>query len=196
MYDKENEPTIMGQALPKAMFVVRQGTQAGMSFPLTTRQATLGREEGIDIVLQDPESSRRHARVNWHKGEFVLEDLGSTNGTFVNGVQITKSQILNPGDSVGIGQTTLVFQMVGAAGLPPYQAPQQTPIYSGPTGQILSTKNENQMLKYSLYGFGCLLLFCICFIVGIITWVVIDPQLFEDVTGFHLTLTIIETYFA
>ncbi len=187
MYD--DEPTIMGQALPKAMLVVRQGTQAGMSYPLSTRQITLGRDEGVDIILQDPESSRKHSRITLHNGEFTLEDMGSTNGTFINGIQLTAPQVLKPGDSIGIGQTTLVFQMAGSA-VSATPIPQQSPVYPGPT-MPMRTQNENQTLRYALYGFGCLILLCICIVATIIAWVVVDPTLFESITGFRLTMQVV-----
>ena len=88
-----DEPTMMGQARPSATLVIRQGPQAGMSFPLTGNQMIIGREEGLEIALQDPESSRRHSRVTWQGNQFVIEDLGSTNGTFVNGVQADSLKI-------------------------------------------------------------------------------------------------------
>src|SRR5215510_378054 len=155
MYD--DEPTMMGQGRPSATLVIRQGPQAGMSFPLTGNQVIIGREEGIGISLQDPESSRRHARISWQGGRFVVEDMGSTNGTFVNGIQITSPQILSPGDSIGIGQTALVFQAAGAPiGTPPYQAPPQyTPAYSSPASENVAA---NKFPQYALYGCGCLLL--------------------------------------
>jgi len=52
MYD--NEPTMMGQSRPSATLVIRQGPQAGMSFPLIGNNIIIGREEGLDISLQDP----------------------------------------------------------------------------------------------------------------------------------------------
>ena len=85
-----------------------------MSFSISGSQAIIGREEGLEVILQDAEASRRHSRISWQGGQYVIEDLGSTNGTFINGVQITTPQVLNPGDSIGIGQTALVFQSSGA----------------------------------------------------------------------------------
>ena len=120
----DNEPTMMGQGRLPATLVIRQGPQAGMSFPLIGAQMVVGREEGLDVTLQDPEASRRHARITWQAGQYVIEDLGSTNGTFINGVQTTAPQILNPGDSIGIGQTALVFQLEGVQmSAPPYNHP-------------------------------------------------------------------------
>lgn len=192
MYD--NEPTMMGHGRPTATLVVRQGTQAGMSFVISGSQVVLGREEGLDIVLQDPESSRRHARVSWQGGRYVIEDMGSTNGTFVNGIQITMPQGLNPGDSIGIGQTALVFQLSGAdVGPAAYQAPpQQTPAYTPSPG--LPANRSNQSTQYLLYGCGCLLLLCICSLLAVAGWALIDPRSFEDATGIDVALQTIEIY--
>jgi hypothetical protein len=193
MYD--NEPTMMGHGRPTATLVVRQGTQAGMSFIISGSQAVLGREEGLDIVLQDPESSRRHARVSWQGGRYIIEDMGSTNGTFVNGVQITMPQALNPGDSIGIGQTALVFQLSGPdmGGPSAYQAPPQPmPAYVPPPG--LSATRNNKSTQYLLYGCGCLLLLCICSLLAVAGWALLDPSSFEDATGIDVALRAIEIY--
>ncbi len=63
---------------------------------------TIGRE-GCDVVLPDPEVSRRHAALRVTDGRLVVEDLGSTNGTFVNGEQITGPRELELGDEVRFG---------------------------------------------------------------------------------------------
>jgi pSer/pThr/pTyr-binding forkhead associated (FHA) protein len=182
MYD--DEPTMMGQGRPSAMLVIRQGPQAGMSFPLVGNQIFIGREEGLDVVLQDPESSRRHARISWQAGQFFVEDLGSTNGTFVNGVQITAPQMLNPGDTVGIGQTALVFQMAGVPmGTPQYQPPSPQAVSYGTPPNATATTSNNKMLQYTLYGCGCLLLICICGLLAIAAWALLDPASFEAIFG-------------
>ncbi|GAB4460192.1 MAG: hypothetical protein Fur0044_52640 [Anaerolineae bacterium] len=194
MYD--NEPTMMGQGRPSATLVVRQGTQAGMSFVISGSQVILGREEGLDIVLQDPESSRRHARVSWQGGRYVIEDMGSTNGTFVNGMQITMPQALNPGDSIGIGQTALVFQLSGAEIGPAfYQAPpQQAPAYAPPPGAPAARAN-NKSTQYLLYGCGCLLLLCICGLLAVAGWALLDPISFRNATGIEVFRQTLELYY-
>ncbi|MEM7346803.1 MAG: FHA domain-containing protein [Chloroflexota bacterium] len=194
MYD--NEPTIMGPGRPDATLVIRQGTQAGMSFAITGNQVIIGREEGLDIVLQDAESSRRHVRISWQGNQFIIEDLGSTNGTFVNGVQITSPHALNPGDSIGIGQTALVFQMSAAqqgnvAPPPTYQSPGQPPTMA-PSPPIDEAEPQgNKALQYSLYGCGCLLLACVCFLLAIASWALISPETFADITGIEISSAII-----
>ena len=194
----DNEPTMMGQGRPAASLVVRQGTQAGMSFALSGNQILIGREEGLDIVLQDAEASRRHSRITWQGGRYVVEDMGSTNGTFVNGVQITSPQVLSPGDSVGIGQTVLVFQMAGAqAGPSSYQAHSPSAGQGGATYTPPPTAagaSESKTTQYLLYGCGCLLLLCICSLLAMATWALLDPASFEDIFGLDIALRTIHQY--
>src|SRR5215211_1835938 len=65
----------------------------------------------------DPEISRQHARITRNpQGQLVVEDLGSTNGTYVNGQRIGGPQVLNPGDTVQMGRSTLSVEAGGAAG--------------------------------------------------------------------------------
>jgi hypothetical protein len=68
----------------------------------------IGRMEGNNICLEDPEISRRHARVVLQGGDCVLYDLGSRNGTFVNGLKV-RSRVLKHGDAICMGQTNLRF---------------------------------------------------------------------------------------
>ncbi len=193
MYD--NDATMLGSSQPVATLVVRQGAQAGMSFSITGNQVVLGREEGLDIIMQDPESSRRHSRISWQGGQYVIEDMGSTNGTFVNGVQITTPQLLNPGDSIGIGQTALVFQMQG--GQTPFQSPppQQAQAYASPSPRTSSAEpQESKTTQYLLYGCGCLLLIGICILLMIAAAVLMAPGLIEDATGLDISFNIIQSY--
>jgi predicted component of type VI protein secretion system len=74
--------------------------------------STIGRE-GCDVNLMDPEVSRRHAAIRDQGGSLAIEDLGSTNGTFVNGTRITAATVLNDGDEVRLGNT--VWSIRGAA---------------------------------------------------------------------------------
>lgn len=190
MYD--NEPTMMGQGRPSATLVIRQGPQAGMSFPLVGNQVVIGREEGLDISLQDPEASRRHARISWQAGQYIIEDMGSTNGTFVNGVQITSPQILNAGDSVGIGQTALVFQMAGAyMGAPQaYQSPSPrvaAPVVEPRASASPAAADNNKMMQYALYGCGCLLLLIICALILVAVWAIFNQDVIDSMLSMSQT---------
>lgn len=122
-------------------FVVRSGPVPGTVFPLEGEQLIIGRDPANAIVINDPEVSRRHARLTLQGGRYVLEDLGSTNGTFVNGRRLTGPYVLKTGDVVSLGETiTLVFEAVAfdpgatvvspsakAAAVPPVAAPQAVP---------------------------------------------------------------------
>ena len=89
----------------------------------------IGRAETGDGRLgDDPELSRRHARISRRAGDqLTIEDLGSTNGTLVNGKKITEAQTLRPGDTIKVGTTTIqVLDQTGAA-------PQATMLGTVPT---------------------------------------------------------------
>jgi predicted component of type VI protein secretion system len=80
-----------------------EGPGAGRGIELD-RPMVVGRDREADLVLDDPHASRRHARVSPEPGEHALvEDLGSSNGTFVNQVQIHAPTRISPGDELLIG---------------------------------------------------------------------------------------------
>jgi hypothetical protein len=70
------------------------------------QQLFLGRDRGCDVVLSDPSVSRRHARLRFRDGSWVLQDLRSTNGTSVNGVRVGRCQLW-PGDRLALGDEHL-----------------------------------------------------------------------------------------
>ena len=97
-----------------SQLVVVGGPDEGKSFVLKKGQTLLvGRAQGADIRLTDSRVSRRHCRVDIDGGCFVLTDLESRAGTFVNGRQITQ-HALEPGDAISIGQSEIRFQLEGA----------------------------------------------------------------------------------
>jgi predicted component of type VI protein secretion system len=77
--------------------------------------ATIGRE-GCDVVLMDPEVSRRHAAIRDQGGSLAIEDLGSTNGTYVNDVRVTTVTVLRNGDVVRLGNTVWAIRSKAPAG--------------------------------------------------------------------------------
>ena len=78
-------------------------------FPLTAPVTTLGRSSACDLVLDYNYVSRQHARLEKTKDGYLIEDGGSTNGTFVNGRRISGQQMLASGDQIDIGELSLTF---------------------------------------------------------------------------------------
>lgn len=104
------ESTLKSIPRPAANLIVKQGPQIGILFPITAIRVVLGREDTCDIVIQDAEVSRRHTEVTWDGKTYIIQDLGSTNGTFVNGIHVTEPSHLKPNSTIGIGQTVLAFE--------------------------------------------------------------------------------------
>ncbi len=96
---------------------VVKGKHVGQRYPLVGDRVVLGRRRG-DLTIPDPEVSGTHCEIAKGVDTYFVRDLGSTNGTYVNGVRI-REQKLKPGDKIGIGRTVLSFEMAGAAGPPP-----------------------------------------------------------------------------
>lgn len=88
-----------------------EGPDLGQSFKLPVTDVYLGRHGQCDLVLHDPEISRRHLKITSGENGWWLDDLGSTNGSFVNGQRITH-QTVAPGDRIQIGQSLLVIKKV------------------------------------------------------------------------------------
>ncbi|MFN2491985.1 MAG: FHA domain-containing protein [Pyrinomonadaceae bacterium] len=107
----------------RAKLVIERGKSVGKQFLLRS-ESQIGRWDAdggvfpdVDLDSEDPEAkvSRRHARVTLHDGTYFLEDLGSTNGTFVNrGKRLSPGtrQPLNDGDEIIVGKTFLRFRLV------------------------------------------------------------------------------------
>ena len=118
--------------------VMRVGPAPGKIFALTQNEVVIGRDIDNEIVINDSEISRRHTRLLIQDGGYVVEDLGSTNGTFVNGQKITGPHSLESGQTIRFGENvTLSYEVAGfdpdatiASG--DQQAPAPTPPASSP----------------------------------------------------------------
>lgn len=87
-----------------------EGPDAGQTFSLReAAELYIGRHAQCELMLHDPEVSRRHLKMASGENGWLLDDLGSTNGSFVNGQRITH-QTVTPGDRIHIGQSVLVIQ--------------------------------------------------------------------------------------
>ena len=177
------------------MLIMRTGPNPGKAFELTKNEIYIGRDINNDIVINDSEVSRKHARLILQAGGFVLEDLGSTNGTFVNGQRLMGPHVLRAGEVVLFGENvslafepgydadaTMVSSSMQAAPystapaarpvMPP-PAPAAQPVYSGQIPQgpaepyYEPLEEPKQKSRTMLYaGIGCLVvLLCLSVVV-------------------------------
>jgi len=108
--------------------VMQSGPNPGKIFALSKSEIVIGRDVSADVVINSAEVSRRHARLRLDPaGQYIIEDLGSTNGTFINGQRISVPQILRLGDTI----------MLGEAAALTYEAAQ-----SDPNATMISPANQ------------------------------------------------------
>lgn len=118
--------------------IVRRGPQPNQVYTLDKDIVTIGRDITNDIVVNDPEVSRHHCRLTRGPMGYTMEDLGSTNGTFVNGQRVTAPRPLSNGDLIGLGETvTLAYEasMAGGAEAATLAAGMEAPIPPSPAMQ-------------------------------------------------------------
>lgn len=162
--------------------IVRTGPNPGTVFELTKEVSLIGRDVTNDVVVGDAEISRQHSRITRTPGGYVLEDLGSTNGTFVNGERLVAPRVMNPGDLVALGETvSLTFDATspeaaatvaqpaataepakkapGAAAQPAAQAKPASPPISAEEASPPEKKGGKPWL---LAGVGCFVLILVC----------------------------------
>ncbi|GIV66006.1 MAG: FHA domain-containing protein [Chloroflexota bacterium] len=93
--------------------VLKSGPNAGLTYPVEGDLITIGRDASNMLVVNDPEVSRRHARIYRQGDKYYLEDLGSTNGTAVNGVRLDAAHALRGGELITLGENThLLFEAI------------------------------------------------------------------------------------
>ena len=166
-------------------FVMRSGPTPGVTFPLEGDQLTIGRDSSNGVAINDAEVSRRHSRLTFQGGKYVIEDLGSTNGTFKNGQRQAGPVVLKAGDVVSLGeQIVLMFDAMNmdpgatmaaprrSARVEPPPAQQSyaptaaQPIYN-PSPAAAPAKKSN--MTPIIIGVGALVLVCAC--IGFFVWV-------------------------
>jgi hypothetical protein len=94
---------------PRLLVERGPGQAVGTAYGITARGVTLGRGE-VEIQLEDPFASSRHARISRQGHVVVIEDLGSTNGTYLNDELLTGPQPLHDGDRIRIGDSEFSYQ--------------------------------------------------------------------------------------
>ena len=174
--------------------IMRSGPTPGAAFTLEGDQLTIGRDSVNEIVINDAEISRRHARLTFQGGKYVLEDLGSTNGTFVNGQRLAGPRVLKAGEVVSFGeQIVMVFEATNfdagatvvsprASAVPPVSRPVMPPppppveyvgsLPASPMSPPSSVNGINIRRPTPLFifiGVGVLLFICMC--VAFFWWV-------------------------
>ncbi|MCP4357572.1 MAG: FHA domain-containing protein [Chloroflexi bacterium] len=176
-----------------AELVLERGPTPDTRFVVTAVTHSIGRSPNNEIVINDPEISRRHAQIVPQGNQFAIEDLGSTNGTFVNGQRCAGLTPLKDGDVVELGDTIgLRFVQAAAAAhtpsglddedtadLPPIQPPAQQPLSAvkeppaepypnvPPADQIYETPRSRSTQLVLGCGLAFVLLICCCGTLGI-----------------------------
>ena len=107
--ERRGGPDLRAGVDPRLEVVAAMGLDPGTSFDLADG-ATMGRADGAEIPIDDPFASSVHARI-FPRGEFMyIEDMGSTNGTYLNGRRLRSAERLKVGDTVRIGETEYRYQ--------------------------------------------------------------------------------------
>lgn len=164
---------------------MRSGPNPGTVYALDGDQITIGRDSSNEIPVNDAEVSRRHSRLNFQGGKYVLEDMGSTNGTFVNGQRLTGPRVLKTGEVISLGeQIVFVYEAVdsdpGATMVSPRKAPAARPVADPPpspqayAGQVpadppdaATAKKTNPVPIAIVVGAVVLICACIAFFVWV-----------------------------
>ncbi|MBC8506694.1 MAG: FHA domain-containing protein [Anaerolineales bacterium] len=94
--------------------VMTTGPTPEKKFTLSKQEVIIGRDANADIVINIAEVSRRHTRMRLEPSGYVVEDLGSTNGTFVNGQRLTGPHMLRPGERIQLGEAVTMSYQVAA----------------------------------------------------------------------------------
>jgi len=181
---------------------VRQGPTPGKPIELAKEVLTLGRDVNNDIVVNDAEVSRTHIRLTRQMEGYVVEDLGSTNGSFINGQRLTGPKLLHAGDMLGLGETVVlevgltrdpeatvvVPPSVSAAPMtastPPTSSEAPTPPPPmPPPGPLMSPAQNNRTLMWVGIGCGCLTLLCLCLVVVAVAAIATNPELLQSLGG-------------
>jgi predicted component of type VI protein secretion system len=172
--------------------VMSQGPQPGHTFMLDQDFVTLGRDPSNDIVISDPQISRQHARLRRQGNVMMIEDAGSTNGTFVNGMRLIGPHTLVDGDVISLGDAaTLIYHGADVAltapmaerptvsPAPPTYEPQPTPAPPPPAAEPVEEETRTTWLWAAL---GCLALLIIaaCVAVFVLDYLKLLPAIFYE----------------
>ena len=117
---RDSTPALVGR------LVVEIGPDEGKEFSLRGTMR-IGRSEDSEITLADAQASRHHAAISPEPGGFTIQDLNSSNGTFVNGKRLVEPRFLKDGDRLRVANTVLAFRWDSARSIPAPATPPVTP---------------------------------------------------------------------
>lgn len=178
--------------------VMSQGPQPGHTFMLDQDFITLGRDPSNDIVISDPQVSRQHARLRRQGNVMMIEDAGSTNGTFVNGMRLLGPHTLVDGDVISLGDAaTLIYHGADAAltapmaerptvaPAPPTYEPQPAPpppAYAAAPPAAAEPVEEETRMTWLWAALGCLalLIAAACVAVFVLDYLKLLPAIFYE----------------
>jgi pSer/pThr/pTyr-binding forkhead associated (FHA) protein len=103
--------SLANRRIPGISFSVRQEAGSSSLKYFTQPEIILGRDPGCDIPLTDDTVSTRHAQLTYHHNQWWLEDLASTNGTILNGAQVSMPTVVTSGDEIKCGATRLTISL-------------------------------------------------------------------------------------
>jgi pSer/pThr/pTyr-binding forkhead associated (FHA) protein len=126
-----------------AFVIEKKGFETGTTKEVNER-LTIGRDPSNQLQLLDNKVSRRHAQIVDEGGSFVIEDLGSKNGTFVNGILINKRQALKDSDEIKLGDTVLLFRQSAEGEFEPFKVISQDTEKKTITTSFLEPKECSQ----------------------------------------------------
>lgn len=132
-----------------AKLVLQVGTGAGREYPLGDRAILFGRQADSEVHLDAPEVSRHHARLTCEKGKYLLEDLGSSNGTYLNKTRLSSKVSVRAGDQIAIGP--FVFLVEGAPDSTVVTAPHADDMLSDEAGVIIHAEVPAHTSNMSLF---------------------------------------------
>ena len=101
--------------------IMRTGPTPGATFTLEGDQINIGRDSTNEVTINDAEVSRHHARLTFQGGKYVLEDLGSTNGTRLNKEKVSIPTVVISGDKIDCGKASITINLGTDSTNPPTQ---------------------------------------------------------------------------
>jgi pSer/pThr/pTyr-binding forkhead associated (FHA) protein len=188
--------------------VVKTGPAPGKTFALSKNELTIGRDANNEITINDAEISRHHSKLVLTGDGYAIEDMGSTNGTYIDEKRISAQTMLKVGNVVRLGDNVqLIYEYAGldpdatiassgkasatpmpaaptpapAAAPPPAAKPAQ-PAYGGQMAQGPAAEGGKKPNRNLMIGCGVLLVIAACVVIGGL-WYIDSNYLWCDVFG-------------